>query len=199
MKKDTPIIYFIANVVKKNIIIGAVSFVLITLFSCSPRLAKPTYRAPNKIAEFDSLMANLEANTYDVNEGESLPDLYWDDIPHLLKIAESDLTLTNFPRNPESSYAQHQAYMGIVAMWMIESIRRDDAERDRDDIQPFPSMNLMLAATNSLTTPEFRPNTFIELRTAAEAYRRWWELYPTVGIDALKKIDPLEGTGLKWN
>ncbi|MES2767207.1 MAG: DUF4943 family protein [Bacteroidota bacterium] len=176
-------------------------FVLLAVLmsSCTPRLAKPTFRAPNRIAEFDSLIVNLQANNYDMEENISLPDLYWDDIPFLLEIAESDQTLNTFPRNPSSSYAQYQAYMGIVAMWMIESIRLDNPYRAALDNQPFPSNNLILVESNSVNSTDFRPNTFIELRKAADAYKRWWKLYPLIGIDALKKIDPLAGTGLKWN
>lgn len=132
-------------------------------------------------------------------ENISLPDLYWDDIPFLLEVAESDLTLNTFPRNPASSYAQYQAYMGIVAMWMIESIRLDNPYRPQRDNQPFPSNNLILTAASAQKVTDFTPNTFIELRKAADAYKRWWKLYPVVGIEALKKIDPLAGTGLKWN
>jgi len=172
---------------------------LCCIASCSsPRLVRPVFVAPNKIAEFDSLMVNLSANNYNFEDYESMPDLYWDDIPHLLEIAESDLPLTFFPRNPASSYAQHQAYMGIVALWMIESIRRDSPLRTHTDIQPFPSLNPILGP-QSAAEPDLSPDTFIELRTAAEAYKRWWRLYPNTGIDALKKIDPLSGTGLKWN
>jgi hypothetical protein len=172
---------------------------MFALASCSPKLEKLTYRAPNRVAEFDSLMTNLAANNYEMSENISLPDLYWDDIPFLLEIAESDLTLTGFPRNPNSTYAQYQAYMGIVAMWMIESIRLDNVNRSPDDLQPFPSNNLLLVEASAENITDFRPNTFIELRTAAEAYKRWWKLYPLVGIDRLKKIDPLAISGLKWN
>jgi hypothetical protein len=171
---------------------------LFMLSSCAPKVSRPVFRAPNKVAEFDSLLANLEANNYDFDDYESMPDLYWDDIPHLLEYAESDLPLTFFPRNPASSYAQHQAYMGVVALWMIESIRRDDAMRSASDIQPFPSLNPILGDRRD-AAPNLEPDSFIELRNAAEAYRRWWDMYPLIGIDSLKKIDPLVSVGMKWN
>lgn len=57
------------------------------------------------------------------------PALGWEDIPSLLTVAPSTAVLKNFPRNAISSQYEPECSEGMVALWLIEGLRRGGSFR----------------------------------------------------------------------
>ena len=52
------------------------------------------------------------------------PKLGWEDIPALLERAASTKVLTNFPCSPDSSQSEEFCSEGMVALWLVEGVRK---------------------------------------------------------------------------
>jgi hypothetical protein len=128
---------------------------------------------------FNEMRAGKYAQT-----GFDFPMLEWADIPALLDRAESIGALKTFPTNPISSLHIETHSEGVVALWLVEGVRKDGK---------YPSLN-----------PRFLPegDTAKEqgehLRTVAKAYRTWWTGVKELPPEAARAVDPLAGTGYSW-
>lgn len=134
----------------------------------------------------------LKSNKYDVlkkNYKTTFPYLIWEDIPELLKIGNSTIIINKFPINVISSSITSECQLGIIALWMIESIRRCDGK--------LPLFCSLYPSSNPVLKGHI-PDSYDMLTIAYEAYRKWWEDTKTMNRDKATKINPLENTGLKW-
>src|SRR5688500_5897495 len=68
-------------------------------------------------------------------EGFDFPKLEWADIPELLAKADSTRLLEAFPRNPISSQYERACPEGVVALWLVEGLRKGGK---------YPSLNARL-------------------------------------------------------
>ena len=69
--------------------------------------------------EIDMIIHLLKTKQYRYH----IPQLYWEDIPVLLAVGNDTTMVMNVPQNPVSSRLYNKTYLGIVALWFIESIR----------------------------------------------------------------------------
>jgi hypothetical protein len=142
---------------------------------------KPKGPASEKV---DKLFAGMRDGTFrSLGPGLGFPDVGWEDVPALLARAEEEGPLTTFPTNPLSSVARKSCREGVVALWLIEGVRKNGK---------FPSLNPAFAGSEDRAgaTPE-------ELKAAARAYRAWWERAKGKA-EAAKYFDPLADTTIKW-
>ncbi|MFN0059892.1 MAG: DUF4943 family protein [Planctomycetota bacterium] len=117
------------------------------------------------------------------------PELTWDHIPALLALADSRQTLISFPHNPLSSQSQSTCSEGMVALWLVEGIRKGGQ---------FASLNPLCfgnaAKEEPWTTASERNHDPV-----LTAYRTWWTKVSGLTKDRGAAMNPLEGTGLHWH
>ena len=83
---------------------------------------RPAPATTPAVSQVDQLFARMEAGQY--SEEIRFPNLTWADIPALLQRTNSTRMLTTFPTNPLSSERQAQCSEGMVALWLVEGIRK---------------------------------------------------------------------------
>jgi hypothetical protein len=122
--------------------------------------------------------------------GRDFPKVRWFYVDELLERAESTRPLTSFPTNPLSSQTQPTCSEGVMALWMIESLRLDPP-------LGFASLNPLL-----LGGPDQR-GSWQEISdrntpAAIAAYRAWWSRVSELPPQERRADDPLAGTGIAW-
>lgn len=117
------------------------------------------------------------------------PGLTWDDIPALLARADSKRTLSNFPHNPLSSQSQSRCSEGMVALWLVEGIRKEGQ---------FASLNPLCLGNAAEEEPWTTTSERNHDRVLA-AYREWWTKVTGFDKNRAAAMNPLEGTGLHWH
>ncbi|MEQ9168806.1 MAG: hypothetical protein RLO12_21290, partial [Fulvivirga sp.] len=153
------------------------------------------------IEDIDDFVTRLLNNEY---SPDLAPDLKWSDIPSLLKISNSEVMITNFPRNIMGRYYQERCHVGIVAMWLIDSIRKNEGRKPRKAwyISPFP----LLEDENDRKYRDsftFQANILVvntpeKLLKAHRAFLSWWDKADSMNISKAKRINPLSDTDLVW-
>ncbi len=157
------------------------------------------YRSMMPHIRIDSLVMQLKSDQYGIRTGRVMPDLAWTDIPDLLEIGNDRVVITHFPVNPVSSSYQEECYLGIVALWLIESVRITCGNPLMNPVNRYPSMNPLLRDKSEEQVNSGRKQNTPEMMEAAfEAYRSWWENTKQKDIKEACRVNPLEGTGLSW-
>ena len=159
----------------------------------------PQYKEVNGVPRFeiDTLFRIFKSNQYSALHIVGLPTLFWEDIPQLLAYGDDETLLTDFPRNFISSYRQENCYTGILALWLIESIRIAERREITSPLQRFPSQNPILQPIGRERLRK-KPNTQEEMDLFYRAYRRWWKEVKHMDKKEASQIDPLEGAGFEW-
>ncbi|RMG71104.1 MAG: DUF4943 domain-containing protein [Bacteroidetes bacterium] len=125
-----------------------------------------------------------------------LPRLGWDDIPGLLEAGRDTGHVAAYPRHPLSTYRPDSARVGLVALWLIEAIRRREAAgSEAGNLMP-PSRAPVLGTRRGNPSGY---NTPAQVRQAQAAYQTWWD-----GLQSLEdprsgaRRNPLSGSGYSW-
>ncbi len=157
--------------------------VLVAVAAVPTLVAAPAVKPKGPPTErVDKLFAAMRDGTYR-HIGIGFPSLGWEDVPALLARADEEGALAAYPSNPISSFAQLSCREGVIALWLIEGIRKGGR---------FASLNpsFALSRDRAGATPE-------ELKAAARAYRDWWETAKGKPERA-REIDPLADVGMTW-
>ena len=155
----------------------------------------------------DKLMTEFRNGTM---EGIHCPDVQWVHIPALLEYAKStevighDITsgessMMTIPTNPLSSYMMTQCLEGTFALWMVEAARQHSlpASARRKDYFGWPSLNPIILSQDGSTSSTSWSVCDVETHQAVlAAYLKWWE--QAGGDQSAASINPLEGTGYRW-
>ncbi len=161
------------------------SFILVTLFGflgCEKQTDNP---------DVDTYIDQLISGTYESND---LPDFSANDISALLEYGNETTIITNFPRNPISSFLQQECKLGMIVLWTVESIRAVE-NNSESLIGRFPSQNPVLALRDA---PELQMVFDDQAhKEAARAYNDWWNSFHPFK-DKIK-IDPLKKTNYRWH
>ena len=141
-------------------------------------------------------LASLRANGW---KYALLPQLTWQDVPALLDAAGDTTLVSNYPTHPTSTYKPKQARVGLVALWMIEAIRKMEM-KGTDEAQHIvpPSRAPILGTKEGNPTGH---NTADQILRAQQAYRAWYEAVqaaaPSRRMNEMRNI-PLRGEGMSW-
>jgi hypothetical protein len=119
---------------------------------------------------------------------QAFPKLTWEDVPALLELAPSTAPLKNFVVNPLSSRAQLECSEGVMALWLIEGIRKGGR---------YPSLNPLLRPAWAVPGDAVRESEGNRPRASA-AYHAWWGKVRSWPRARAAALDPLRGTGLSW-
>ena len=155
--------------------------VLFALVAVPTLAAAPAVKPKGPPTErVDTLFAAMKDGTY---RHVGFPALGWEDVPALLARAEEEGPLAAYPSNPISSIAQFSCREGVIALWLVEGIRKGAR---------YPSLNPAFAGSTDRAgaTPE-------QLKTAVRAYRDWWESAKGKPERA-RELNPLSDAGMSW-
>lgn len=117
------------------------------------------------------------------------PDVDWSDVGDLLDRADRTRELERWPINPLSSQMQDRCNEGVMAMWLVEGLRRDEA-------LGFPSLNPLVLGGEDIG--DWHAESERNQARAAALYRRWWRRVAALPADERRAIDPLAGSGIGW-
>ncbi len=143
----------------------------------------------------DTLIQMLITNTYPLRS--EFPLLSWDDIPILLAIGNNTTPINKYPENLISSFLHDDRYVGIIALWFIESIRITEMKHTMNPMEKFPSLHPSLTLIVE-GTPQTTPNTPEIMDKAFQAYSKWWDKVKSMEKQKACRLNPLEGSNLKW-
>ncbi len=164
--------------------------ILCSLLICSCEERSTPSEATKPVASNEKVLRILGSMVDGSWEGRSLPQLDWQDVDALLARADSTTDLKSFPANPLSSQAQFSCPEGIMALWLVESMRNKAKSG-------YPSLNpLCLGAQNKDMSWEEMSKA--NLAKAAQAYRSWWQKVKDQDEEKRKEVDPLEAAHLHW-
>jgi hypothetical protein len=135
------------------------------------------------------------------------PSFGWSDVPFLLELAESEKVIKTFPSNPLSSYAAMECVEGMVALWIVEGLRRGQCrltERMQtgegpaaDPGNPFLRPLNPICSKEGMSLKDCEASAEIH-RQALEAYRRWWKMAGSLPSREAAIFDPLDLTDIQW-
>ncbi len=131
------------------------------------------------------LFAKMREGKY---SGIRFPELVWQDIPALLEFGGSRKILKTFPDNSLSSYLQEECTEGMIALWLVEGIRKGGKD--------LPSLNPLITPLKSGV--DYQKQSENRHGEVLDAYQKWWDRVRSLPIEEAKKINPLAKSGLAW-
>jgi hypothetical protein len=169
----------------------------ITLYLTSDSMQNANYWKKKAIRyDIDTLIQVLKANKYQTIKSFGLPLLIWEDIPKLLEISNDTTLLSSFPCNWISSHWQKECYLGVISMWMIESIRITEEKGIFDPFEIYQSLNHILKLRRIDVKPTLTERQKMDL--AYNDYIKWWNRIKNLDKKEGSKIDPFEGSNIGW-
>jgi len=175
-------------------------FIILLFFSFNTELfsqeVDSSYIEVETNYSISKLINTLKINTFKQSTFD-ISLLVWNDIPKLLAYGGSTLIITNFPRNPLSSYCLKECKLGIIMLWLVEAIRLNEGKSSYNPFKRYASLNPILSAKGQKTITS-ENNTLEFLKISYEAYKKWWSEANLIGKDKAKNINPLAETGLRW-
>jgi hypothetical protein len=135
----------------------------------------------------------LKSNQY---HEDQLPEFIAEDIPALLEYRNETRIITDFPRNPISSYYRSECSLGLYVLWTIESIRARSINSEFL-LMGFPSQNPILELKEAEGS-EF-VSAELSQEPVAKAYFDWWESNKSKDFEEFKHMDPLEALNFRWH
>lgn len=164
------------------------------------RIEAPDPAILNKVREeisLEEMLVKLKANQWNY---AILPHLDWTDVPALIAVAGDTTIITKYPKNPTSTYKPKNARVGLVALWLVEAIRKMEMTGASEDLQ-----NLIPPSrTPILGTRQGNPsghNTADQILRAQAAYQAWYEAVEAAPrsrrINEMRNI-PLRNEGMSW-
>jgi len=162
-------------------------FVLCAAAACS---TQPDDREPTSTASLQESSHALDLMLSGEWSGREFPAAHWNDVERLLDRVGSTTPLQRFPQNPLSSQMQPTCAEGVMALWMIESVRLAPPPG-------FPSLNpLLLGGPDS--DASWQQISDRNTPIAVAAYRAWWDRVADLPSEERRAVDPLAGTGIAW-
>ncbi len=126
-----------------------------------------------------------------------LPRMTWEDIPLLLEVAGDTSLIAPYPRHPISTYRPQNARTGLVALWLVEAIRRMEIRQGELAGNLMPPSRVPILGTRKGNPSGY--NSPQQMETARKAYQDWWDLAQEAeNRKKAARTNPLMGKGLSW-
>jgi hypothetical protein len=124
------------------------------------------------------------------------PKYGWSDIPYLLELAESTVNAERIPKLMISSHIQRHCREGMIALWLIEGLRRGQADVIRKQTGHASGLpGNPICRKGEKQNSENSPSLHDEV---LKAYKIWWRTVRTLPPEAAALFYPLDLTDLKW-
>ncbi len=144
----------------------------------------------------DEVLGVLKANQWDY---AILPRLTWEDVPTLIEAGGDSTVISNYPLHPTSTYKPTKARVGLVALWLVEAIRKMEMKGSEDLLKIVPPSRAPVLGTR-IGNPSGH-NTADQIQRAQAAYQAWYEAVEAAPnsrrINELRNI-PLRNEGMSW-
>ncbi|MEM7658090.1 MAG: DUF4943 family protein [Bacteroidota bacterium] len=125
-----------------------------------------------------------------------LPKMAWEDIPSLLEIGTDSTYIHVYPHHPLTTYQPDSVRVGLVALWLIEAIRRSEIRSEAFIHLMHPSRAPVLG-TRRGNPSGF--NSLSQIQQAQQGYQQWWEQTQAAENRAkAARANPLRGLGMSW-
>lgn len=132
------------------------------------------------------------------------PKFTWEDIPALLELARNDELLDSMPSLTISSYIGRHCRQGMIALWFIEGLRREQLslirEKQLEEKLHPASYRLPLnpiCVKDDMDLSECEQSLDIH-RAVLEAYCQWWSLVESLPAGQAAAFYPLDMTDMQW-
>ncbi|MBN2181001.1 MAG: DUF4943 family protein [Sedimentisphaerales bacterium] len=132
------------------------------------------------------------------------PDFTWKDIPALLELAEDEELLDGMPSLMSSSYMGQNCRKGMVALWLIEGLRREQITQTREE-QLKEKLHIAWGRLplNPICIKEGmgvgKCESSVEIQRAVlQAYRQWWSMVESFPAGDAAAFYPLDMTDVYW-
>jgi uncharacterized protein YegL len=188
----------------KNGFLAATIPALLAATTTEPR---PTTSAAREATVRETFRSIVEGKTHvDFPSSGERPRFTWSDIPILLKLAENDTALATMPALAISSYIGSGVPEGMVALWLIEGLRRGQEEllagkQLHKPVSPvraiWPPLN-PICLREGMKLNECENSAEIH-REVLNAYRQWWGAVKSLSPMEAALFDPLDLKDLKWS
>jgi uncharacterized protein YegL len=130
----------------------------------------------------------------------------WTDIPILLALAGNEKVVTDMPRRDISSYIGGPGREGMVALWLIEGLRRGQemmTEKEQRKPKTFPRFSGVWPPLNPICVKEGMKMAECDgspeiHREVLDAYRKWWDAVKSLSPKEAALFDPLDLSDLTW-
>ncbi|MBM3982251.1 MAG: hypothetical protein FJ304_18690 [Planctomycetes bacterium] len=159
---------------------GLMALAVAAVVAAGGLAAEPPKPKKATSARVDALFGDIRAGTY---SGEGFPKLEWADVPALLELADSPDILQGYPVNPLWSGVPGPAPEGLVALYLIEGVRRGGK---------FPTLHGVTSRGVDVNKAAAQQKEF------AKAYREWWAKAKDAKPADAAKLDPLAGAKRAW-
>jgi len=132
------------------------------------------------------------------------PPFKWHDIPVLLELAENEQLVNGMPKLDISSYIGGRCAQGMIALWFVEGLRRQQLAQLRQqqlgERQHPASARLPLnpiCVKEGMKLSECESSADIH-RACLRAYQGWWHATKALAPEQAAALYPLDLTDLKW-
>ena len=167
---------------------GIMAAVITCVFLAAPQSGQPQTQDKQPKAESEQVTKLFEAMRKGEYKGLEFPKLALSDVPALLELADSTTLLKSIPSNPLSSIAVFECREGVMALWLIEGIRKGGKYASLVPICLKTGEQGVKGGTTSEATQQ----------EAAKAYREWWRRAKSLQPEDAMKLEPFKGTELRW-
>lgn len=134
------------------------------------------------------------------------PKFTWEDIPALLEIARNDRLIEGMPSEIFSSYIGQYCRKGMIALWLIEGLRREQLSLQREK-QLGEKLPLHIAHSRLPLNPiclngilsisECERSSEIH-KTALQAYQTWWQAVGSLPATQAAVYYPFDLFDIEW-
>lgn len=132
------------------------------------------------------------------------PAFSWHDIPVLLELAEDDQLMNGMPKLVISSYIGGRCRQGMIALWFIEGLRREQmsqvrqaqvGERQHPASSRLPLNPICVKEGMKLNACESSAEIH---REVLRVYQAWWRSVGGLSAGQAAVLYPLDLTDLEW-
>lgn len=145
----------------------------------------------------EEVLTRLKANHWNF---ALLPQFTWKDVPQLIDLGGDTTLITKYPLNPNSTYRPKHARVGLVALWLVEAIRKSEMVGISDELQNLVPPSRAPILGTSQGNPSGK-NTADQILRAQAAYQAWYEAVEAAPrnrrINEMRNI-PLRNEGMSW-
>ncbi len=160
-----------------------------------------TYLSANNRTEKEQKLG-LKTNLITFNS--FYPNFAWEDVPFLLELAKNNSLHQGMPSLNISSYAGQYCIDGMIALWLIEGIRRNQISLNRE-IQIGEKLHInshrvpfnSVCIKNGISLRECEKSTELH-KEVLQAYVKWWQTVGSLPAYQASAFHPLDLTAIEW-
>jgi hypothetical protein len=132
------------------------------------------------------------------------PKFTWEDIPFLLELAKNDSLHKGMPSLSISSYIGRYCREGMIALWFIEGLRREQVSLERENqigeklhVGAYRLPLNSMCVKKDMKLEECEQSLEIH-KTVLQDYLNWWQMTGSLPVPQASAFYPLDLTDIEW-